>query len=91
MSENAALHAISPIDGRYRRHTEPLAAYFSEAGLIQYRIRVEVEYFGFSEGARPVSNVVDIPNQFVPTVAPHSDGNGEGVGVHGSWRGCGVG
>ena len=45
MSESAALHAISPIDGRYRRHTEPLAAYFSEAGLIQYRIRVEVEYF----------------------------------------------
>ena len=45
MSENAALNAISPIDGRYRRHTEPLAAYFSEAGLIQYRIRVEIEYF----------------------------------------------
>ena len=38
-------NAISPIDGRYRRHAEPLAAYFSEAGLIQYRIRVEVEYF----------------------------------------------
>ena len=45
MSDSAALHAISPIDGRYRRHAEPLAAYFSEAGLIQYRIRVEVEYF----------------------------------------------
>lgn len=45
MSDSAALHAISPIDGRYRRHAEPLAPYFSEAGLIQYRIRVEVEYF----------------------------------------------
>ena len=45
MSDHDALNAISPIDGRYRRHTEPLSAYFSEAGLIQYRIRVEVEYF----------------------------------------------
>ena len=45
MSDSSTLHAISPIDGRYRRHTEPLAPYFSEAGLIQYRVRVEVEYF----------------------------------------------
>ncbi len=39
------LNAISPVDGRYRRVTEPLAAYFSEAALIRYRIFVEVEYF----------------------------------------------
>ena len=40
-----SLTAISPIDGRYRRHTSPLAPYFSEYALIQYRVRVEVEYF----------------------------------------------
>ncbi len=39
------LTAISPVDGRYRNATEPLAAYFSEQALIRYRIRVEVEYF----------------------------------------------
>lgn len=39
------LNAISPIDGRYRRHTEPLWAYFSEAALIRYRVLVEIEYF----------------------------------------------
>ncbi len=39
------LTAISPVDGRYRRVTEPLANYFSEQALIRYRIRVEVEYF----------------------------------------------
>ena len=39
------LTAISPVDGRYRKVTEPLAAYFSEQALIRYRIRVEVEYF----------------------------------------------
>ena len=39
------LTAISPVDGRYRKVTEPLANYFSEQALIRYRIRVEVEYF----------------------------------------------
>ncbi len=40
-----ALNAISPIDGRYRKSTQELAAYFSEAALIKYRVLVEVEYF----------------------------------------------
>jgi adenylosuccinate lyase len=40
-----ALEAISPVDGRYRRTTAPLADYFSEGALIRYRVRVEVEYF----------------------------------------------
>ena len=39
------LTAISPIDGRYRGKTEPLANYFSEYALIKYRVRVEIEYF----------------------------------------------
>ena len=39
------LTAISPIDGRYRSKTEPLAEYFSEYALIKYRIRIEIEYF----------------------------------------------
>ncbi|MDQ3111460.1 MAG: adenylosuccinate lyase [Bacteroidota bacterium] len=40
-----SLWAISPVDGRYSKQTEDLAAYFSEAALIRYRIRVETEYF----------------------------------------------
>ena len=43
--ELSNLTAISPIDGRYRKVTEPLADYFSEYALIRYRVRVEVEYF----------------------------------------------
>ncbi len=39
------LTAISPIDGRYHRQTEALSIYFSEFGLIRYRLLVEVEYF----------------------------------------------
>ena len=40
-----ALTAISSIDGRYRNKTEILARYFSEFGLIKYRVHVEIEYF----------------------------------------------
>lgn len=39
------LTAVSPIDGRYRNKIEELDVYFSEFGLIRYRVLVEVEYF----------------------------------------------
>jgi adenylosuccinate lyase len=39
------LTAISPVDGRYRKQVESLAPYFSEFGLIKYRVRIEIEYF----------------------------------------------
>jgi adenylosuccinate lyase len=39
------LFSISPIDGRYHKTTADLAPFFSEFGLIHYRVRVEVEYF----------------------------------------------
>ena len=39
------LTAISPVDGRYGSKTETLSEYFSEFGLIRYRVMVEVEYF----------------------------------------------
>ena len=42
---NLSLLAVSPIDGRYSRQTEPLREYFSEYALIKYRVRVEIEYF----------------------------------------------
>ena len=43
--DNHSLLAVSPIDGRYSRQTEPLREYFSEYALIKYRVRVEIEYF----------------------------------------------
>ncbi|MDG1573499.1 adenylosuccinate lyase [Robiginitalea sp. M366] len=39
------LLAISPVDGRYQGKVARLSDYFSEAALIRYRLRVEVEYF----------------------------------------------
>ena len=38
------LFNLSPIDGRYHGKTNHLSAYFSEFGLIYYRVKVEVEY-----------------------------------------------
>lgn len=40
-----SLTTISPLDGRYSETTKPLVSYFSEFGLMHYRVRVEVEYF----------------------------------------------
>ena len=40
-----SLTAISPLDGRYRQKLDELDLYFSEFGLIKYRIMVEIEYF----------------------------------------------
>jgi adenylosuccinate lyase len=38
------LTAISPVDGRYFETVKPLAPYFSEFGLMRYRLQVEIEY-----------------------------------------------
>ena len=35
---------LSPLDGRYRETTAPLADYFSEAALNRMRVRVEIEW-----------------------------------------------
>jgi len=40
------LNALSPLDGRYAKRLEPLAALFSEAGLIRHRVQVELDWFG---------------------------------------------
>jgi adenylosuccinate lyase len=44
MTPLSALTALSPLDGRYREKVSRLSDYFSELGLIRYRILVEVEW-----------------------------------------------
>ena len=55
-----ALTAISPIDGRYQSRTAALQAYFSEFGLIRYRVLVEVEYL-IALVDSGISNLQDFP------------------------------
>jgi adenylosuccinate lyase len=55
-----ALTAISPVDGRYRRQVNELGEFFSEFGLIKYRVWVEIEYFiALTEGGIPQLKSVD--------------------------------
>ena len=42
----SALNALSPVDGRYRAATAPLAAVLSEAALIRERARVDALWIG---------------------------------------------
>jgi adenylosuccinate lyase len=39
-----SLTAVSPIDGRYARHSEDLRALCSEFGLIRFRVKIEVRW-----------------------------------------------
>src|SRR5690348_4689562 len=38
------LAALSPLDGRYAKATDPLRAFFSEQALLRYRARIELEW-----------------------------------------------
>jgi len=42
--ELTALTSISAIDGRYRKQVQHLDEYFSEYGLMKYRVLIEIEY-----------------------------------------------
>lgn len=43
----STLTALSPMDGRYAAASDPLRPYFSEFGLIRYRVLVEVRWLEF--------------------------------------------
>lgn len=49
-----SLNAISPIDGRYGNKTQALRDYFSEYGLVRFRVEVEVRWL------QQLSNHTDI-------------------------------
>lgn len=61
------LTAISPIDGRYRKQTHDLAEFFSEWGLIRYRLRVEVEYF-IMLCQIPIPRLKELPEEKIPSL-----------------------
>ena len=44
MTDNDALNALSPLDGRYAAKVAPLRALWSEAAFMRHRVRVEIEW-----------------------------------------------
>eukprot|EP01128_Nolandella_sp_AFSM9_P003473 TRINITY_DN1497_c0_g1_i1.p1 TRINITY_DN1497_c0_g1~~TRINITY_DN1497_c0_g1_i1.p1 ORF type:complete len:472 (-),score=99.36 TRINITY_DN1497_c0_g1_i1:150-1520(-) len=63
-----ALHAVSPLDGRYQSKVASLQGYFSESALFRYRTQIEVEYFlsliSFLPQLSPLEAYTDFPTTF---------------------------
>ena len=52
------LTALSPLDGRYRDKVAGLTHYFSEYGLIRYRVFVEIEWLkALAAAIREIKNL----------------------------------
>ena len=51
------LTALSPLDGRYSSKVEPLRHFFSELGLIRYRVEIEVEWLKALAAERAIREV----------------------------------
>jgi adenylosuccinate lyase len=60
MSE-ARLHALSPLDGRYAAQLADVAALFSEAALIRYRVRVEARWLQHLAGRAALPELAGLP------------------------------
>ncbi len=58
----SSLLAISPIDGRYHNKTKELNKYFSEFGLIRFRILVEINYLCF------LGDILQFPKQVINNI-----------------------
>lgn len=59
----SSLNALSPIDGRYGRLTRQLSPYFSEYGLIRYRVVVEVRWLAQLASLPGVTEVPQLSKQ----------------------------
>lgn len=55
-----SIKSISPLDGRYSKNVAPLTAYFSEFGLIKYRIHVEIEWLIMMSETPEITHVRDL-------------------------------
>ena len=54
---SSSLNAISPLDGRYKNSVKDLSACFSESALIQYRLKVEIEYLIALGNVKSIKNL----------------------------------
>ena len=57
----ASIHALSPLDGRYAAQLVDVAALFSEAALIRYRVRVEARWIGQLASRTALPELAELP------------------------------
>jgi len=70
------LNAISPVDGRYHSKTTALQAYFSEYGLIRYRVIVEIRWLqrlAENRGIKEVPALTASANNFLDALIANFD------------------
>ena len=79
----SVLTALSPLDGRYRDKVSRLSDFFSEFGLIRYRILVEVEWLKALCAANALDDIPSLSSatvqQLDTVVRDFSDIDGEAV------------
>ncbi|MDD5057443.1 MAG: adenylosuccinate lyase [Sideroxydans sp.] len=62
----SALTALSPLDGRYQSKVESLRGYFSEYGLIRFRVLIEIEWL---KALSAESGIKELPPFSAATIA----------------------
>ncbi len=73
-----SLNAISPVDGRYHTKTSTLQPYFSEYGLIRYRVIVEIRWLqrlASNPGIEEVPALSEAANIFLEGLITNFDEN----------------
>lgn len=66
MTTLTKLTALSPLDGRYHGKVDALRAYFSEFGLIRFRVLIEIEWL---KALSAQADIAEIPPFSTSTVA----------------------
>jgi adenylosuccinate lyase len=66
MTTLTKLTALSPLDGRYHGKVDALRAYFSEFGLIRFRVRIEIEWL---KALSTQADIAEIPPFSAATIA----------------------
>ncbi len=69
-----ALTALSPLDGRYAAKVAPLAAHFSEFGLIRARVRVEIAWLVALSDEAGIGEVTAFPAPLRELLAATAEG-----------------
>jgi len=83
MTHPTPLTALSPLDGRYRDKVAGLTHYFSEYGLIRYRVFVEIEWLKALAAAKGLPEIKPLASETITRLdelaAKFSVSDGEAV------------
>jgi len=68
-----ALHALSPLDGRYENETSPLRDFFSEFAFLRARAHLELDFLAALSKTGLIS--AEVPSGWKPDLQEFTDGD----------------